>query len=162
MAKYFVNVKTLEELKKQYKKLAKQYHPDLNNGTTNDIMKQINAEYDELFNRVKNFHTNADGETYEKATNETSEQFRDIINSIINFNIDIEIIGTWVWCFDAFEYRTQLKGLGFKYAAKKKAWCWHSGDYKPRKSKKTLAEIRLKYGSETIKTKEEQVKLAYA
>lgn len=162
MANYFKNVTTLEELKKQYKKLAKLYHPDLNNGTTNDIMKQINSEYDELFKRVKDFHINAEGERYEKATDETSEEFRNIINSIINFNIDIEIIGTWVWCFNSYEYRTQLKQLGFKYSANKKAWCWHSGKYKPRKSKTTLEEIRSKYGSELIKNREEQIKLAYA
>ena len=121
--KYFVNVKTLEELKKQYKKLAKQYHPDLNGGTTNEIMKAINAEYDKLFELVKNIHSTADGETYEKATDETSAEFKDVINNIINFNIDIEIIGTWVWCFNSYEYREQLKALGFKYAAKKRAWC---------------------------------------
>lgn len=158
--KWFKNIATLEELKKQYKKLAKQYHPDLNGGTTNEIMKEINNEYDLLFERVKNFHTTAEGETYEKATDETSEQFKNIINSIINFNIDIEIIGTWVWCFNSYEYRNQLKELGFKYAANKKAWCWHSEKYKARRSKKTLAEIRAKYGSDTIKTKEEQEKIA--
>lgn len=157
--KYFENIKTLEELKKQYKKLAKQYHPDLNNGTTNDIMKEINAEYDRLFELVKNKHTTADGKTYEKATGETSELFRNVINSIINFNIDIEIIGTWVWCFNAYEYREQLKALGFKYSANRKAWCWHSEKYKARRSKKSLAEIRSLYGSDTIRNKEEQEKL---
>ena len=162
MKRYFENVTTLEELKKQYKKLAKQYHPDLNGGATNEIMKQINKEYDELFDRVKNFHTNAEGETYEKETNETSEQFRNIIDSIIDFNIDIEIIGTWVWCFNSYEYREQLKALGFRYSAGKKAWCWHSGEYKARRSKKTLAEIRATYGSDTIRTKEEQQKITCA
>lgn len=157
--KHFKNVTTLEELKKQYKKLAKQFHPDLHEGTV-EIMKEINAEYDELFKRVKNKHVTADGETYEKETTETSEEFRTIINSIIKFNIDIEIIGTWVWCFNSYEYRNQLKELGFKYAAKKQAWCWHSGEYKARRSKKTLAEIRAKYGSETIKSKEDLQKIS--
>ena len=158
--KWFTDIKTLEELKKAYKKLAKQYHPDLNGGTTNDIMKEINREYDILFERVKNFHTTADGKTYEKATTETSAEFRDIINKIINFNIDIEIIGTWVWCFNSYEYREQLKSLGFKYSASKKAWCWHTGEYKAKKSRKSLDEIRATYGSETIKKKEEQDKIA--
>ena len=158
--KYFVNVKTLEELKKQYKKLAKQYHPDLNGGTTNEIMKAINAEYDKLFELVKNIHSTADGETYEKATAETSAEFKDVINNIINFNIDIEIIGTWVWCFNSYEYREQLKALGFKYAAKKRAWCWHSGEYKPQRSKKSLDEIRATYGSDVIKEKEDIKKIA--
>ena len=160
--KYFANVQTLEELKKQYKKLAKQYHPDLNGGTTNEIMKEINNEYDKLFEVVKNNHINADGQTYYKATTETSEQFRNIINSIINFNIDIEIIGVWVWCFNSYEYREQLKKLGFKYAAKRKAWCWHSDEYTSRKSKKSLDEIRETYGSETIKTKSSNLQLALA
>ena len=158
--KWFKGINTLEELKKAYKKLAKQYHPDLNNGTTNDIMKEINNEYNVMFERVKNHHTTADGKTYEKATNETSEEFINIINKIINFNIDIEIIGTWVWCFNSYEYRVQLKDLGFKYVASKKAWCWHTGEHKARRSKKTLAEIRATYGSDTIKTKEEQDKIA--
>lgn len=158
--KYFTNVKTLEDLKKEYKRLAKKYHPDLNHDEdTTEIMKAINNEYDALFERVKNFHVTADGETYEKATDETKEQFRDIINSIINFNIDIEIIGTWVWCFNSYEYRERLKALGFKYSAKRKAWCWHSGEYKARRSKKTLAEIRATYGSDTIRTRAEQEKI---
>lgn len=158
--KYFTNVQTLEELKKEYKKLAKKYHPDLNGGTTVKIMQEINAEYDILFNKVKDCHINSEGKTYKKPTEENSEDFRNIINSIINFNIDIEIIGTWVWCFNSYEYREQLKALGFKYAANKKAWCWHSEKYKARRSKKTLDEIRSKYGSDRIKNKEEQEKIA--
>ena len=158
--KYFTNIKTLEELKKAYKKLAKQYHPDLNGGTTNDIMKAINREYDELFEKVKNIRSTADGKTYEKATGETSELFKNVINAIINFNIDIEIIGTWVWCFNSYEYKEQLKNLGFKYAAGKKAWCWHSDEYRAKRSKMTLDEIRATYGSDTIRTKEDQLALA--
>lgn len=158
--KYFNEIKTLEELKKAYKKLVKQYHPDLNGGTTNDIMKEINKEYDDLFERVKNIHSTADGKTYEKATGETNEQFKSVINAIINFNIDIEIIGAWVWCFNSYEYKDQLKALGFKYAAGKKAWCWHSDEYKASRSKKTLAEIRATYGSDTIRTKEDQLSIA--
>ena len=156
--KFFAGIKTLEELKKEYKKLAKQYHPDLHKGT-DEIMKEINAEYDIAFEKVKNYHTTADGETYEKATGETSEQFRNIINSIINFNIDIEIIGTWVWCFNSYEYKDQLKALGFKYSSNRKAWCWHSEKYRATRSKKSLTEIRSIYGSDTIRKKEELEKL---
>lgn len=156
--KWFEKINSVESLKKQYKTLCKKYHPDLNHDRdTNDIMKEINNEYAELFERYKNIHENESGETYtaKESTTERSDDFINIINSIINFNIDIEIIGSWVWCFNSYEYREQLKALGFKYAAKKKAWCWHSGEYKARRSKKTLAEIRETYGSETIKNKEE-------
>ena len=42
---YFRNVNTLEELRKQYKELLKQYHPDNANGST-EATQEINAEYD--------------------------------------------------------------------------------------------------------------------
>lgn len=163
--KYFKNVTCIEELKKQYRNLAKQYHPDMNKDTdTTEAMKAINAEYEQLFAKYKDIHMNADGETYtaKESTTEQSADFINIINSIINFNIDIEIIGSWVWCFNSYEYREQLKALGFKYSAKRKAWVWHSGEYIRRRSNMALDAIREKYGSETIKEKEENKKLAYA
>ena len=40
--KYFTNVRTLEELRKEYKRLVKQYHPD--NGGDTETIKEINAE----------------------------------------------------------------------------------------------------------------------
>lgn len=162
--RYFENVKSVEELKKQYKKLVMKYHPDRNHDTdTTDIMKAINAEYSELFERYKNVHETSTGETYTKKeeTTEKSADFINIIDKIINFNIDIEIIGDWVWCFNSYEYRTQLKSLGFKYAAKKKAWCWHSGEYKRRSRKNIPIEaIRDKYGCESVREKTDQRKLA--
>ena len=47
MNKYFNNTNTLEELRKQYKELLKQHHPD-NGGNVSD-MQEINSEYDRLF-----------------------------------------------------------------------------------------------------------------
>lgn len=161
--KYFKNINCVEQLKKQYKTLCKKYHPDLNENDTTSIMQEINAEYEQLFNKYKNIHENAEGETYteKESTTEQSTDFINIINSIINFNIDIEIVGSWVWCFNSYEYREQLKALGFKYAAKKKAWCWHSGEYKKRHKKEmNMNDIRNMYGSEIIKNKEDVKKIA--
>ena len=41
------NINTMEELRREYRRLAKLHHPDTG-GDTED-MKQINAEYDRLF-----------------------------------------------------------------------------------------------------------------
>lgn len=51
--KYFKDVKSLEDLKKQFKKLAMKYHPDRPTGDV-EIMKAINNEYDKLFPIWKN------------------------------------------------------------------------------------------------------------
>jgi hypothetical protein len=44
--KYFKNVQNAEELKKEYKRLARENHPDM--GGDIEIMKAINAEFDML------------------------------------------------------------------------------------------------------------------
>lgn len=52
---YFKAGLTKEELIKEYKALAKKYHPDLNPGDSSaeETMKAINAEYDEYFVRIQ-------------------------------------------------------------------------------------------------------------
>ena len=87
--KFFENVNSIEELKRQYKTLAFKHHPD--RGGKVEDMQRINAEYDELYKRVKNIHETADGKTYEKkqaesADNDMPDKFKDIINAIINFD----------------------------------------------------------------------------
>ena len=49
--KYFTNIRTLDELKAAYRRLAMQYHPDMGGDT--EAMKAINAEHDELFEQLK-------------------------------------------------------------------------------------------------------------
>ncbi len=71
--KFFENVKTVEELKRQYKTLAFKHHPD--RGGKVEDMQRINAEYDELYKRVKNIHETADGKTYEKQNTERSLRY---------------------------------------------------------------------------------------
>ena len=47
--KYFTNCKTLEELRKEYKRLVKENHPD--NGGSEDAIKVVNVE-DELIQKL--------------------------------------------------------------------------------------------------------------
>ena len=77
--KYFESPETLEDLKKQYRELAFKHHPD--KGGSNEEMKAVNNEYDELFKVLKDIHRTKDGEMYtvNQAASETSEQFKDII-----------------------------------------------------------------------------------
>lgn len=48
---YFENIESLEDLKNTYKKLAREYHPDM--GGDDEVMKQINNQYDDLFPKWK-------------------------------------------------------------------------------------------------------------
>ena len=74
------------------------------------------------------------------------------MKEIINYNMTIEIIGTWIWCFDAYLYRGRLRELGFTWCRKKKAWVWHAEEYiRPYRNEIPLSHIREKYGTEVIR-----------
>lgn len=66
--KYFKNVNSLEDLKKQFKKLAFKHHPD--RGGDAEIMKAVNNEYDMLFPIWKNRDNIKTEETAESTRNE--------------------------------------------------------------------------------------------
>ena len=144
--KWFAGIKTVDELRQRYKELLKQYHPD--NGGNLHIMQEINAEYDKLFTQFKD-GSNADGQSginHEEA----DRAFKEVLSIIVTFNITIEIIGSWIWCFDCYACKDSLKTLGFKYAPKKRAWTWHYGEYKRYGKEITLDDIRAKYGSQSV------------
>lgn len=146
--KYFTNIKTLEELKKEYKRLALENHPD--RGGDVEVMKAINAEYDIMFNRVKDIHINAKGETYTKKNNETPSEFKDIINKLIRMEgLEIEIIGCFIWLSgNTKAHKDNIKALGFKWHSTKKMWYKAPEDYRKKSKKKySIEEIRDMYGT---------------
>lgn len=158
MMKWFKNVTTVEELRKENRRLLKLYHPDNENGSV-EVTQKINAEYDRLF-AILSKETQSDNQSHAYNTDDENKAFKEVINSIIHINADIEIIGSWIWVHGGYEYRELLKSTGFKYAPKKKCWCWHYGDYN-RYHKKgiSLDEIRLKYGSQSVNHKFKQYAL---
>ncbi len=157
--KWFKDVKTIEELKKRYKELLRNYYPDNTNGST-EVTKEINAEFDALYAALR--HENTSGEhcttEEEKAANEA---FKAVLGRIIHINADIEVVGGWIWIEKgSYENRELLKEAGFRYASRKKAWYWHFGEWNRRSKREiTLDEIRLKYGSEKVNSKSKQYAL---
>lgn len=156
--KYFENVKTLEDLKKEYKKLALKLHPDVNKDRdTTEEFKAMQNEYEKLFAQVKNQHRNAQGEMYTKETEEAVNEYTDIINKIIFYkDCVIEIIGSWIWISgNTSNYKEQLKELKFRWAPNKKAWSYHNGAYRKQTKKKySMEDLRNSFESTRINNKE--------
>lgn len=155
MNNYFAGIRTVEELRKRYKKLLKKYHPD--NGGNEETMKEINRQYDAVFAQMSR-ENKADGESTTYDGKAEDKALREVLQKIIHINADVEIVGSWLWVEKgSYEYRQLLKEVGFHYASRKRAWYWHSGKYHKRSKKEiSLAEIRLKYGSEKVNSKSEQ------
>ena len=159
MKKYFNNINTLEELRKQYKELLKIHHPD-NGGNVAD-MQEINAAYDQLFKVLKDKHeskteSSTKESSYENMKYDFTEDtmLREMLNKIIGFTgITIEVCGSWIWVFNSYNFRKELKEMEFRFASKKKAWYWHSDSFRKR-SHKTLSmeDSRSRYGSTEVET----------
>jgi hypothetical protein len=147
--KWFNQCVTLDEVKGLYKKLAKQYHPDLGGDTV--TMQELNKEYAFASAKV----IKGANLSEEEAENEilSSEAYRHAIEQIIHLDhIIIELVGYWLWVTgNTYPVRETLKKAGFMFAHKKLAWYFRTAEYKVnRGSGKSLEEIRNKYGSEVL------------
>ena len=70
---YFKNIKSFEDLKEQFKTLARKNHPDC--GGDAEVMKAINAEYDSLFPIWKNRHNATAVNPTTETANSTRSEF---------------------------------------------------------------------------------------
>ena len=146
--KFFNNVETLEDLKKEYRKLIFKLHPD--KGGSEEDFKAMKNEYDELFVRLQK---GKNATHFEKK--EDINQYKDIIEKLIHFeDITIDIVGSWIWLGgNTKPYKDDIKTLGFMWSSKHKKW-FFNGDNKKRRirNKKTYEEIKDEYGCKTYKS----------
>lgn len=146
--KYFTNISTLDELKKEYRRLVMKHHPDRGGDTA--TMAAINTEYESLFKTLKDRHnTYADDQ---HKTTEDPEEFRNIVETLLHMDgLVVELCGSWLWISgETMKHKDGLKAAGCKWAAKKKMWSWHHEEdgRSYYRGKRTMDEIRKKYGSE--------------
>ena len=161
MKRYFDNINTLEELRKQYKDLLRIHHPD-NGGNVAD-MQDINAAYDRLFKVLKDKHQSKasdDSKGNDDFNNmkydfTEDQKLREVLQKIISFEgIVIEICGNWIWISgNSYTYQKELKEYGFKWASQKKQWYWHSENFRKKGHKSlSMEDIRSYYGSTKVQT----------
>ena len=148
--RYFNDCKTIEEVKAHYKTLAKEHHPDRGGDTA--TMQAINTEYAYACASILKGENLTAEETDEQIR--LSEEYRKVIEQIINLaGIMIEVVGNWIWVTgNTYPVKKQLKEAGLFFASKKVAWYYRGEEYKTKGGKKTLDEIREKYGSEKVTT----------
>lgn len=162
--KYFdSSIKTLEQLKAAYRRLAKQHHPD--HGGSTEAMQEINNEYTALFEILKDAHNAAADEKHQ--TTEAPEEFIYIINRLMQLDgLEIELCGWWLWIGgDTYKHRAALKEAGCKWSNSKKRWYWrHVEDsFGFHRGTASMAKIRSKYGSQLFTADgREQIRIAGA
>jgi len=154
MNKFFENIKTLDELRKEYRRLAMLHHPDKGGDTS--LMQIINEQYEKLSKKLIN--GNADFSQGRKDyEHQVSEEIIQRLDKIIFLQgIDIELIGSWIWVTgNTFAVREKLKTEGFKFSHPKAAWYWHKGEYFKKSGKiMSMDQMRCTWCSESIESKD--------
>lgn len=147
----------IEEIKRQYFDLCKKHHPDM--GGSVEDMQGVNVEWDYLRKHNFNIHEGQDGGTYtdwsQDAPDDVTEQFKDIIEQLIHMaGVEIEICGSWLWVGgDTYGHRDELRGMGMRWANKKRRWYKAPKDWKRKThGELSMEEIRGMYGSTHVET----------
>jgi hypothetical protein len=139
----------LQDARALYIDLIKAAHPD--HGGDLEEAKCINAEWQAYTAGViNNAFTMAEAEREGKTGDASATIFADILRTVLKWDMDVELIGFWIYAFRSFEYHAQLKELGFWFSKKHRAWIY-SGTAKRRTFRThTTEQNRAKWGSQTF------------
>lgn len=99
---YFKNIHSLAELKKEYRRLALENHPD--KGGSTEVMQQINVEFERLHEIWKNDTTiSANASGYENdyagasAKSIPTSYITNIVGKVATIK-DSTLLRLWNWC----------------------------------------------------------------
>lgn len=146
-------IKELDQLKKEYYKLAKKYHPDA--GGTKEQFQQLQNEYEKMRDAIlkgSNF-------TAEQKSNEINidNALKDVIDVLVNIpGIEIEVIGKWIWVNgNTYPVKSELSSAGLEFIKKAGKPYWvYKGVESSGRGKMSIDEIRAKYGTQKISPKD--------
>ncbi len=174
---YFAHCRDAEEIKREYRRLCKQWHPDLGAQIADEIerrtkkMQEINVAYaqasavyrhEDIRQRARQYNKPEPTPQDYADADATDERIREAIEKIVVLEgLDIEICGLWVWVSGTQKRGTSvandhaldvLMQTGFKYSGGKKKWHFAgvpAGGYR----KFTMEQIRQRYGSKKVESK---------
>ncbi len=141
----------VEELKRVYRQLSKEHHPDL--GGDAETMKLVNGVYHACLKRMDG-QRSYDNETKREHVykyDEAKEQA--IIEKIFELlalklsGIEIALMGTWIWITgETKPVKDALKNAGCKWHSKRGCWYWHCDGHRNWYSKRGFASLAAQYG----------------
>lgn len=146
------NLKTIIDLKKEYKELLFQFHPDVKGGNGEE-MKIINSEYDYLLKHIE--------DTVEDEKINVNDNFKEVLNKLIKYDLTLEIVGSWLWISgkDTFNLKDNLfKELNIFYSRGKKKFFYNGQDSKNYGyyRKKSFNTLKKEYGYKKVQGRKEE------
>jgi len=139
-------IKNIDDLKKEYFRLAKIYHPDAG-GNTQDFQTLLN-EYQKLLKTTLKSSNLSDEDIHNEEV--IDEHIRAAMESVINLpGINIELVGKWIWISgNTYPIKEALKAANFIFIKKDQTPFWvFKGVESTGRGKMSLDEIKSKYGA---------------
>ncbi len=164
MNTYFATCQTAEEVKIEYRRLCKLWHPDLGQAEEREErtrrMQEINIEYaqasavfrgEELRERARQKGKPAPTTDDFADAAAVDERIRQAIERVITIDgLEIEICGLWVWIGgETKPHRQALKEAGYRWSPNKEKW-YFAGVPAGGWSSMDMEEIRTRYGSRHV------------
>ena len=157
---YFLNCKTVFDVKKLFRELAMKYHPD--HGGDNETMRIVLEQYhDALRSCHGQTNTGTDGKEHTYKYNWANEvaiaqKIQDIL--ALRLPVDVSLVGTWIWVQgqNVLTYRKELEQAGLKFQSKRGMFYWKP--YKGRSrhnSKASFNDLAAKYGHKKYANQQE-------
>ena len=160
MKKYFTNISSFMDLKKTYKKLCFELHPDL--GGSKEKFQEMVNEYESIFDYWKNNNNTTQEKKYH--TSEGVKDYKDIVDTLLKLGLDFDLVGNWIWIIankKTYPIREKINSLGFIYSKSKRKFWKDLSNNVTEKTKgykgKNYDKITQKYGCQSFKGKKEEI-----
>ena len=147
--KYFNDIEKVEEVKKEYRRLAKILHPDV--GGDKEDFQLLQNEY---LQKLKTLDNNIfDGYKY-TYNSEVEKGLMEKINELIKFHsLEVYLVGRWIWVGgETKTHKELLKKLNFRWNSFKKLW-YFAGVKSKGFGNTDFSDISEKYGMTLYKNK---------
>lgn len=151
----FNNCNSIEDVKKRFRELIKENHPD--NGGNAAAAASILKQYKETLKKFDAWNASRTATATDfNGTANAADLAKDIADAAaVACGLDgvaVELCGSWLWVTgDTYTHRDTLKAAGFKWASKKRAWYFHTGEFRRyNRTDMSLGAIRAKYGSSVV------------
>lgn len=153
---YFLNTRTVEEIKNLYRTLAMQHHPD--RGGDAEVMKEINNQYHQALKACEGQKSGESEKPYQYRADFENEIMEKLLELLKLRSLEIALIGFWIWVSgDTKSNKEALKAAGLIWHKERQQWYYKPKDWKnSKRSKGSLEELAKKYGYKGFQTADQE------
>lgn len=145
---------TLEDIDRSFKRMAREFHPDIKGDIGTAMMQSLNLARAVLKDNFSSFN-----DTGEMKGTSYGDKLTEQLNALVKIEgLEVRIAGVWVWINGANDsHKAELVAIGCRHAKQKDQWyinpCADKGRKRNFRGTKSWEHIQATYGSTLIQAK---------